>query len=254
MRKLSAPFVLTTVLAAALVGAALAGCSGRGTGVRSGTAPGGGAGAGGVSSAESTSDVMSDAYPAITPESPNEKAAVANLGKAIKMRADNQRLTNKQTGRNEYVFTNEQGLKPSLIGYRVALLSDRRPNGKWGSIDLVVLDGKVTTLAMWDKSAGVTRTNGMMMPSFFALEFGSDPAAYTKGLAPSSPGEKAAVAMAASWAKANVADLGFTKAPLLVGYAFEFGGPTDRPNVFIAISPDGLTSESTGNWPDGWKP
>ncbi|MBA4371131.1 MAG: hypothetical protein C0418_06105 [Coriobacteriaceae bacterium] len=223
----------------------LGGCAGgQKTVIQGGGAPGG--------ETSSEGPYHAEDYKALTAGSANEKSAVKNIGKALASYIKTQEQMvkqNKSTGAAAYVFRNEPAYEPLFVGHQVSLFTGKKANGKFGSIQLVVLDGKVTVDSVWERAPALTRDNGLMTDQFFTLESEFDAASFTTKYTPQSANEKAAVTAVEKWAADNVADLGFKEA-VLTGYTFIYGQPEDQPKMIVTISPEGQPGGSVVTAPE----
>ncbi|PKQ15585.1 MAG: hypothetical protein CVT67_08660 [Actinobacteria bacterium HGW-Actinobacteria-7] len=222
-----------------VVALSVAGCSGGSAkSVVKGSTSGQDKTAGAAGTSTESTTTQAEPYVALAPESANEKQAIANVGATLKAFAANQKASNQQNGTDTYIFTNTEGYKPLFVGHELMLLTGKQDDGTFGFASILVLGDKVTSPAYWDKSAAISRDNGMINMATFKIAPPSDPLAFTKTFAPQSPAEKNAVAVARKWMADNVADLGFKDAKL-TGYVFLYGQPGDRPNAVLSITPDG---------------
>lgn len=238
MARRCASLVLILALSVALVG-----CGGA---QKSGVQAGGSSGDG-----PSEGPYLAEDYKALQPESANEKNAVKNIDKALASYMETQEQMVKQnesTGAAAYVFRNEPGYEPLFVGYQVSSFA-KNANGKFLSLQLVVLDGKVTADSVWERADALARDNGLMTEEFFSLESDFDAASYTTKYTPESANEKAAVAAVEEWLADNVADLGYKDA-VLTGYTFIYGQPEDQPKMILTISPEGQPGPSATTLPE----
>lgn len=238
MARRCASWVLVLALSVALVG-----CGAQETVIQGGGASGG--------EGSSEGPYYAEDYKALPAESANEKNAVKNIDKALASYIKTQEQMvqqNKSTGAAAYVFRNEPGYKPLFVGYQVSAFT-KKANGKFGSLQLLVLDGKVTADAVWERADAITRDNGMMTEQFFSLDSDFDAASYTTKYTPESANEKAAVAAVKEWLAENVADLGYEDA-VLTGYTFIYGQPEDQPKMIVTVSPEGQPGPSVVTAPE----
>ena len=188
-------------------------------------------------------------YPTITPESPNEKKAVAGAQAALEAQKKNTETANKQNNRTDPVFDNKEGYKPRFVGYGFVVLSKKLADGKWRSVDVAAFDGgtQVKPLSIWERFGSANKGDGKMNDSYFAgVQLKNDPTAYTQGVAPTSAGEKAALAAVQAWAKKNL-DPSLDQV-LLTTYLIEWGEQDQRPNMMMTVQPDGNSYGSVIQW------
>jgi hypothetical protein len=187
-------------------------------------------------------------YPSITPESANEKKAVANAAKALASYITNTEAGNKQNGTNTAVFTNKEGYEPRFVGYGFDVLSGKLADGKFGSIQIAVFDSakQIKPYSLWERFGSVKRGDGKMNDTYYqGVRSTMDSSAYLVGLTPESAGEKAAMAAVQAWANAN-AEPGFDKV-LLTGYAIQYGEGGKSPNMMMVINPEGTGYGAVAN-------
>jgi len=235
----------TTSITVALMVVAIAFVAGCGSGTSTKpTLGGGGKPASGGGTAEEPQ--YAKPYPSITPESANEKKAVANAAKALANYITNTELGDKQNGTTTQIFRNKEGYKPRFVGYGFNVLSGKLADGQFGSIQVEVFDGQVKPTTLWERFGSVKRGDGKMNDTYYqGVRSPVDSSTYVVGLTPESAGEKAAVAAVQAWAKAN-ADPGFDKV-LLTGYAMQYGEAEKSPNMMMVINPEGTSYNSVAS-------
>jgi hypothetical protein len=231
--------VWTALALSVAIVALVSGCS-AGSGAKPAAA---GSSSGGASAEEPR---YAKPYPSITPESANEKKAVANAAKALASYITNTEAGNKQNGTNTLVFTNKEGYKPRFVGYGFDVLSGKLADGKFGSLQVAVFDGQIKPTTVWERFGSVKRGDGKMNDTYYqGVRSPMDSSTYLVGLTPESAGEKAAMAAVQAWAKAN-AEPGFDKV-LLTGYAIQYGEGEKPPNMMMMINPDGTGYGAVAN-------
>jgi hypothetical protein len=235
----------TTLTIAVLSVVALLLVSGCGSGATKATGGGGSTAGGGT-----TKPADGPPFTTITPESANEKRALANAEKALANYIANTEAGNKQNGTNTPIFTNKEGYKPRLIAYGFDILSGKRSDGQYGMFSVQAYDGgkQIKPMTMWERYGSVNRDDGKMNETFYKGSWSNaDAGTYLVPLTPESAGEKAAFTAVEAWAKKNIASEGYNKV-LLTGYGVLFGDVDKRPSMLMIVNPEGTSYISTILW------
>ncbi len=188
-------------------------------------------------------------YPAITPESANEKKSVAGAQKALDAYIKGAEAANKQNNRNDQIFRNEQGYKPRFVGYGFTIFSGKAADGTHRTLDVSAYDGatQIKPYSIWERSGSANKGDGKMNDTYYAgTSTTFDPATWVVNLKPESAGEKAAMAAVQAWAKKNL-DPSLSQIRL-TGYMIEWGEAEERPNMMMSVSPDGNSYGSVISW------
>jgi len=239
MKKRFAVLVIAMIAASAV----LAGCGGKSSG---GSGSGSGS-AGGSGSGEEPYGIEKP-YPAITPESANEKKAVANAQAALDGYIKNSEAGNKQNNLTNPIFRNEKGYKPRFVGYGFTVFSPKAADGTFRTVEVAVFDGtQVKPYSIWERFGSANKGDGKMNDSYYAgISSTYDPASYLLDLKPESAGEKAALAAVQAWAKKNL-DPSLSQIRM-TGYMIEWGEAEERPNMMMSAAPDGNSYGSVVSW------
>jgi hypothetical protein len=189
-------------------------------------------------------------YPTITPESVNEKKAVAGTAQALEGYVLAANAGNQQNTPNTPVFDNKQGYKPRFVGYEFAVLGPKRSDGQYAMLNVCAFDGgrQIKPMTNWELYGSIAAGDGTMKDSWYEGFAGAaDPASWITGLAPESSGEKDAQAAVEAWVKKNTKADSFNKV-LLTNYLFVWGDVQVRPNMMMAVNPDGYSTGSVILW------
>ncbi len=211
------------LLGVLVAGAVLTGCA-------QGAAPAassGGPVAKPVSAPASSTPAAPAHYTALAPEGPSEQKAMSLVAQAYAAY-----VKSPPQAAGAFVYRDGGKVKPEFLGYYIRVFSPKKPNGRYDTASVLVLDGSVTSEQTWGKAGDMALRD--LRTGTFVKEV---PAIDDEPLAPSTDRQRAALAKARAWFSKYVPGQTLERVDI-AGLTFAYGKPADDHWLLLHVQPE----------------